>query len=403
MKRIIVVGGGFAGMWSAVSAARQLHEMQISTGKVEVMLINKDAFLGLRPRFYEKELQETRVSLKKLLDLAGVRFVEGEVTDIDIHEQNVTVQQNGLVTQFYFDRMVLAAGSQVIRPNITGLREYAYSTDSYTEAMQLDKHIKGLVNLPEQEGKYTAVVIGGGFTGLEVATEMTERLKDIARQENKESEVRVIVIERSCNIAKGYSNEARSIIENALGVLKVEVICNQSVIHLDQMGVTLESGKHIASLTTIWSGGVKANPLVASIPIDKDAADRLPVNEFLQVIGLPSIYAAGDTAVANTDEEHVTMMSCQHAVPMGKFAGHNVVCDLLGIPRTPYKQIDYVTCLDLGPWGALYTTGWDRTPVFQGEKAKELKQAIIRKINPIVYEDRDSLFQASRPAEVRLQ
>jgi NADH:ubiquinone reductase (H+-translocating) len=396
MKRIIVIGGGFAGFWSAVSASRQLNSMG-SEDQVEIMLINKDEYLGIRPRFYEKNPKDTRVPLKPLLDLAGVNLVKGEVTSIDINSRNVIIQQQGKVTSYDCDRLVLATGSQVILPDIKGLREFGFSTDTYSEAMKLENHLNSLVDIQEYEGKYTAVVIGGGFTGLEVATEMTKRMQGVA---SKESEVRVILVERSGSIGEGFNEEAKAIIEKALRDMKIEVVTNQSIVELDNSGIILESGERIPTRTAVWTGGVTANPLAETLPVLKDKLGRLPVDSFLQVRNLRGIYAAGDIAVAKTDEEHVTMMSCQHAIPMGKVAGHNAVCNLLGIPGIPYRQEEYVTCLDLGTWGGLYTNGWERNPVFQGEVAKQVKQGIMEKITPINYMDRESLYAASAPMEL---
>jgi NADH dehydrogenase FAD-containing subunit len=86
--------------------------------------------------------------------------------------------------------------------------------------------------------------------------------------------------------------------------------------------------------------------------------------------------AAGDSAWAQMDDKHVSVMSGQHGRPMGRFAGHNVVCDLLGEPMLPLRIEWYVTVLDLGPWGAVYTQGWDRNVASVGEAAKRTKQTI---------------------------
>ncbi|WP_052948055.1 NAD(P)/FAD-dependent oxidoreductase [Aneurinibacillus tyrosinisolvens] len=302
---------------------------------------------------------------------------------IDVDLQKVSVQQEGEIFDLSFDRLVFTAGSALFRPDLTGLHEYAFSTDTYRETAKLDQHIQRLPQITEQEGKYTAIIIGGGVTGIEVSTEVMERLKEIAQRENKASEARLIV-------------------EKALHDLYIEIRTNQTVRAIDSKGVTLETGERIASLTTIWSVGVKVSRLAACFPVKKDALGRLIVDPFLQVEGLPGIFAAGDTASAKTDDVHVSMMSCQHAIPQGKLAGHNVVCDLLGMKGIPYRQEEYVTCLDLGAWGALYTKGWERIPVSSGQEAKKIKQMINRMISPSEYKKRDDLFASSRPVEFRM-
>jgi NADH dehydrogenase len=103
----------------------------------------------------------------------------------------------------------------------------------------------------------------------------------------------------------------------------------------------------------------------------------LIVDRDLRVKGIASVFAAGDVACAATDDDgHFTMMSCQHALTLGKCAGYNVVADLLGSPTLPYSQSKYVTCLDLGNWGAVYTEGWNREVKREGEIAKLIKRKI---------------------------
>lgn len=100
------------------------------------------------------------------------------------------------------------------------------------------------------------------------------------------------------------------------------------------------------------------------------------MDAYLRVTGVPDVYAAGDTASALAEEGHYTTQSCQHAQPMGKFAGHNVAADLLGTDPLPFTPDPYGVCLDLGPAGAVVTQGWDRTVQMTGEGAKSLKRDI---------------------------
>ncbi|MGM0854737.1 MAG: NAD(P)/FAD-dependent oxidoreductase [Bacillota bacterium] len=397
MKRIVIICGGFAGVWSAISAARQLHELQIEENEVEVVLVNRDSYFGVRPRFYEENPQNLRIPLNQVLDPIGVRIMQGEVRSINTDSHKVTVQENEELVDLPYDRLVFAAGSQLVVPNITGLREHAFSVDTYQDALKLDQHINGLADLPNVEGKYTAVVVGAGFTGIEIAAEMTSRLKKIAKRENKETEVRVILVDRNSVVGPELGENPRPIIEQALRDMDVEVYTNETVRSIDGEGVTLQSECRISALTTIWSAGVKASPLAAQFSVEKDGLGRLPVDAYLKVKGLPSVFTAGDTARAKTDVNHVALMSCQHAMPQGKIAGHNVVCDLLGLEGMPYKQEQYVTCLDLGPWGALFTNGWDRIPQYQGEEAKKIKMNINQSvIYPPLSGNREDLFEASK-------
>jgi NADH dehydrogenase len=121
---------------------------------------------------------------------------------------------------------------------------------------------------------------------------------------------------------------------------------------------------------------MRASPLTAQIPVERDRLGRLPVDDYLRVIGIDNVFAAGDAALARMDDNHMSVMSCQHGRPMGRYAGYNVASDLLGEPMMPLRIPWYVTVLDLGPAGAVYTEGWDRQVVAQGDEAKATKQII---------------------------
>jgi len=132
---------------------------------------------------------------------------------------------------------------------------------------------------------------------------------------------------------------------------------------------------------------------------ERDRHGRLVVNEFMQAVGLKNVFAAGDAAVCKTDGAHPTVMSCQFARPMGRFAGHNVIADLFDRPMLPLHIDWYVTVLDLGAWGALYTTGWDRQVSTTGSAAKATKMTINReRIYPPLTGHAADLFAAAAPA-----
>jgi NADH dehydrogenase len=158
----------------------------------------------------------------------------------------------------------------------------------------------------------------------------------------------------------------------------VETRLNVRVTSVDANTVTLSSGEIIPAQTVVWCGGMRASPVVQTIDVGRDRLGRLHVDRFMRLAGATDIFAAGDVASCVVDGEHSTVMSCQFARPMGRFAGNNVVADLLGQPMLPLEIDWYVTVLDLGSWGALHTVGWDRQLHASGAAAKATKQIINR-------------------------
>src|SRR5215510_7926298 len=151
-KRILVLGGGFAGLWSAVGAARKLDEIGQGPDAVEVTLVNRDAFHCIRARNYEPDLTPVRAPLDDVLGPIGVRRVEGEVADIDSTGQAVTVTTAGGQQTLFYDRLVCALGSQLLRPPIAGLAEHTFDVYTYHSAAKLSDHLQSLPGHPESAG-----------------------------------------------------------------------------------------------------------------------------------------------------------------------------------------------------------------------------------------------------------
>ena len=149
-----------------------------------------------------------------------------------------------------------------------------------------------------------------------------------------------------------------------------------------------------------WFGAPACRPIRSRRGFRRsdDKFGRLTVDPFLKIVGMEAEFAAGDVASFPIDGAHACVMSCQHGRPMGRFAGHNVACDLLGEPMLPLRIDWYTTILDLGPWGALYTQGWDRQVVAVGAVAKRTKQTINRdRIYPPRSRERRAILDAAAP------
>ena len=397
-KQILVLGGGFAGLWSALGAARKLDELGADTDAAQVTLVNRDAYHSIRVRNYETDLSGVRVPLDDVLEPVGVRRVEGEVAGIDLGTQRVVVATRGGAERLPYDRLVFALGSQLARPNVPGLPEHAFDVDTYEGGARLEAHLQALPHRPASPGRFTVVVVGAGLTGIEAATEMPARLRAILERARIAERGRVILADHQPRIGSDMGDFARPVIEEALATLGVETRVGISVRSVSPDGLALDSGEKIAAATVIWCGGMRANPLTRLFPVEHDRLGRIPVDEFLRVKGVANLFAAGDVAVGMMDERHASVMSCQHGRPMGRFAGYNAACDLFGQPMLPLRIDWYVTVLDLGGWGALYTEGWDRQVVAKGEAAKKTKQTInCQRIYPPMTRNRREILDAAAP------
>jgi NADH dehydrogenase len=398
VKRILVLGSGFAGLWSAVGAARKLDELGYGPDAVEKTLVNRDGFHSIRVRNYEADLTQVRVPLDDVLGPVGVQRVEGEVSGIDLAGETVAVTTASGQLTLPYDRLVFALGSQLLRPNVAGLAEYGFDVDTYNGGARLNTHLQSLPRRPESPGRFTVVVVGAGLTGIEAATEMPEKLRAILARANLNRPFRVILADRNPQVSSDMGESARPVIEEALAALGIETRLGIDVVSISPAGMTLKSGEEIPAATVVWCAGMRANPLTGLFPVERDRWGRIPVDEFMRVKGVAKAFAAGDVAWAMMDDRHASVMSCQHGRPMGRFAGHNVVCDLFGLPMLPLHVAWYVTVLDLGPWGAVYTEGWDRHVVTKGAVAKKTKQLVnCHRIYPPLKRNRQEILAAAAP------
>ena len=371
-QHILIIGAGFGGVWSALGAARLLDKNDRHDVQISVLAPRPE--LRIRPRFYEAQVHTMQAPLSPLFAAVGVNFIEGTADSIDENARQVTYRDlAGNATNVQYDRLVLAAGSRLNRPPMEGI-EHVFDVDQIEDATRLEAHIHALKSLPDSPARNTVVVAGGGFTGIETATEMPARLREAL---GDTANIRVVVVDRGPQIAASMGDGIRPSIIEASKELGIEWILNTSVASVDTGGVTLADGQRIESSTVIWTIGFRANPLTEQVSGTRDPQGRLHVDGTLKVKGQTDVFAAGDVAYAATDDlGNVAAMSCQHAIALGRYAGNNVAADLIGVAPMTYSQPKYVTCLDLGAWGAVYTEGWDRQLKLVGQEAKDLKHQI---------------------------
>jgi NADH:ubiquinone reductase (H+-translocating) len=393
---VVVIGSGFAGLWAALGAARRLDELGVPPGTVDITVLSARPFHDIRVRNYEADLSACRIPLADVLDPVGIAHIATEVPAIDTDARALTTSSG---VTYGYDRLVLAAGSHVVKPAVPGLREFGFDVDTYDGAVRLQHHLRRLADGPAemlQAGAATVVVVGAGLTGIEAACELPSRLRTLFAHDGVAP--RVVLVDHNPLVGSDMGASARPVIEQALSDNGVETRMGLSIAEVSKDGVSLSSGEQLKAATVLWCAGMRASPLSEQIPVTRDRLGRIPVDDHLRVIGMPSMFAAGDVAAARMDDEHLSVMSCQHGRPMGRYAGYNVISDLLGEPMLTLRIPWYVTVLDLGPAGAVYTEGWDRVVVANGAAAKATKQTInTRRIYPPLTGNRADLLRAAAP------
>ncbi|WP_206244409.1 NAD(P)/FAD-dependent oxidoreductase [Novosphingobium terrae] len=393
-QTILVAGSGFAGVWAVLAAARAIA-LAGREEHIDLIMVAPQPRLAIRPRFYEAVLDNMEPDVSELLKVVGARFIDGIVETIGTETREAAILRgDGTQQTIRWDRFVLATGSRVAIPPIPGLAEHAFTVDQLDQARQLDAHIKALPDLTDTPARQTVVVAGGGFTGLEAATELHERLRVMFPSHKPH----VVIVDPAQQIGAEFGAEAGQTVRDALAEIGIEQRPGVRLSAVDAGGAQLSDGSRIEAATVVWAAGVRAHPLAAQIPGEHDAAGRVIGDSFLHAPAAPGVFVTGDTVKAATDDAgNFNLMTCQHGLSLGRVAGYNAAAELVGLPLHPYSQPKYVTCLDLGAWGAMYTEGWDRQVRLTRAEGKKLKQ----EINGVwIYPpaaDRDAAFAVAHP------
>jgi NADH:ubiquinone reductase (H+-translocating) len=375
--KILVIGGGFAGFWAAVAARR------IAGSRVEVTLVSREPVLEIRPRLYEARPETLAVALLPLLRKVDVGFVRGEAIGLDAAAKTVTLAAGDRLA---YDRLVVATGSRMRRPPVPGA-EAAFSVDTQADAIAFDRRLReiaGDVTAP------TIAVVGAGFTGIELALELRDRL--VAHGANGAAErLRIVLIDRVETVGPELGPGPRPQIETALAAAGVELRLGAIVRALAADRVSFDDGSVLAADAVMLATGMAASPFAGQVPGARDALGRVVVDNALRVPAAPEVFVAGDAAAADTGDGHRTLQSCQHAGQLGRVAGENAARDLVGLSPLPYTQLRYVTCLDLGRSGAVISQGWERRVEKTGSEGKAVKRWINTKL---IYPPADGTAEA---------
>lgn len=362
MKKLVILGAGFAGVWAALGARRLASKLG---ERLEITIIAKTNFLGIRPRFYEDNLEHHAVDLSKIFLDLNILTVNDRVTAIDTKSKLVTTEKSS----FTYDGLINALGSEIQIPSMSQDAPI-FSIDNFNQAQEF----KRFLNSVSLKGCLRIAIAGAGFTGIEFAMELPKRLRAMGCKQFE-----ISLVERNSHVGPEFGPKARKKIEEALKSEGIKVYTGVSISKNSTGAVILSDGTKILSQALVWTGGVKPSSLSREISQKLDNSSRILVDEFLQVPDCENVWAAGDVAAPLVDGKNRSAMSCQHAIPQGKIAGYNAAAKLLGFAQIKYRQELYVVCLDLGDWGALVTSGWRRDRVLaSGPDAKPVKVMINR-------------------------
>ncbi|MDH3283610.1 MAG: NAD(P)/FAD-dependent oxidoreductase [Acidobacteriota bacterium] len=336
--RIVILGGGYAGAYCAQALERALRGRD-----ADVLLLDRNNFFVFYPLLVEAgtgslEPRHTVVEIRAFL--RRTRFKMAEVLEVDPDDRRVTYRIAGVqkVESARFDHLVVALGSVTRLPDVPGLARYGYQLKSLTDAVALrDRGIQLLEAAeasPHEESRQSLlhlVVVGGNFTGAEVAGEFQIFLKRATRRYPSLSpqDIRVTLIERAERILGALSPDMSAYAARKLRSRGIDVRLGVTVSEIGPDTVTLSNGECLPAATVVWCAGIVPNPLVERLPLPRDEQGYIACEHDLRVKGFDNVWAVGD--VANNPEPGGAPYpaTAQQAVRQGAHLAENLrrVCE----------------------------------------------------------------------------
>jgi NADH:ubiquinone reductase (non-electrogenic) len=359
--RIVIVGGGFGGLFTALDVA----------GEGEVTLVTTDDHFLLTPMLYEYlsgEVEAWHIApqYKELLD-EKIRFIQGAVTDIDFGAREVTVA--GRVRRLPYDVLVVAVGGITNFWNIEGADKYSIPFRKIRHADDLRKRmVETLDHIPpdaapqDARSAATFAVVGAGASGVELSTKMADLLRDAFKRRNLKGEPRVLIIEMGDTVVPGMGDELRSYVEKALTEARVEVHTQTRVRRVTEDGLTFEhegAETYVKAAAVVWTAGVRVNPLVDKLEVAKDKRGLILIEPTLQLREHSEVFALGDIAYVENASPQLAG-TAQLAFQEASLVGRNIRALLEGKPlqTKPFEEL-----------GEAVSLGTERAAVLAGGKA----------------------------------
>ena len=347
LNRIVIAGGGFAGL----AAAQYLDRMVARHSEIEVTLIARENFILFTPMLHEVaagDLYPSDVANPLRRILRHVKVIQADVEEVDLSAKKLRCS-HGLERaerEFHFDHLLLALGSETNFFDLPGVREWSTTMKNLNDAALLRNRMVALLeeasltsDASMRRELLTFVCAGGGFAGVETTGAVNDFVRETARYypELSEDDIRVVVVHLGDVLLPELGEELGRYTQRKLTARKVEVITRTAVASYDGATVRLNDGSAIPARTLIWTAGVTPSAVISALPVAKERG-RIRVEETLAVAGVDGLWAAGDCAAVpdgTTGKFHPP--TAQHGQRQGRLAAKNIEAAMFGQPLAPFR------------------------------------------------------------------
>ncbi|MEU6278456.1 NAD(P)/FAD-dependent oxidoreductase [Streptomyces populi] len=356
--RILIVGGGYVGMYTALRLQRQLKP-ELKRGEVEITVVSPDPYMTYQPFLPEAAAgsispRHVVVPLRRVLDRC--RIVIGEVRSVDHAKRTATLttlateEEGAGAEQITYDELVLAPGSVSRALPIPGLAEYAIGFKTVEEAIGLRNHVIEQMDIASstrdpaiRDAALTFVFVGGGYAGVEALGELEDMARYTARYylNIKPEDMKWILVEASDRILPEVGEEMGRYTVSQLRRRNIEVRLETRLDSCADRVAVLSDGARFPTRTVVWTAGVKPHPLLAATDLPLNERGRIKCTPRLTVDGVTHAWAAGDAAAVpdvTAEPGKETAPNAQHAVRQAKVLGDNIAHALRGEPLETYSH-----------------------------------------------------------------
>jgi demethylphylloquinone reductase len=345
MTRICILGGGFAGLYTAL----RLHQMDWGEVDHEIILVDKSDRFVFTPLLYELLTQEmaTWEVAPTFLDLCqgtDIQFRQAVVQSIDLSRQEVQLLNNNDANQetttLPYDRLVLAMGGETPLGGVPGVEQYGIPFRNLADVSRLEKRLRELEN--SDQDKIRVAIVGAGYSGVELACKLADRLGDRGR---------LRLIEMGDKILAPAPDFNRTAAQKALSQKEVWIDLETSVNEVTAQTISLKFKEQIDEIPVdivLWTVGNKVSPAIAALELARNQRGQLKTLPTLQTIDKSTVYALGDLAEILDQKGKVVNATAQSAIQQADFAAWNIWADLTGRSLLPFKYKDLGEMMALG-------------------------------------------------------
>jgi demethylphylloquinone reductase len=344
--RIVILGGGFGGLYTALRLSQLPWESQ---QKPEIVLVDQSDRFLFSPLLYELltgELQTWEIAppFAELLQGTGVRFYQAVVSGIDIDQQRVQLQDG---PEIPYDKLVLALGGETPLDMVSGGTSYAHPFRSVTDAYFLEERLRILEE--SDADKVRVAIVGAGYSGVELACKLADRLGERGR---------LRLIEVSDQILRTSPEFNREAAKKALDARGVFIDLETKVESISPDTISLEYKNQVDTIPVdlvIWTVGTRVAPVVRSLPLKQNQRHQISTTSTLQVLDHPEIFALGDLADCCDAEGQQVPATAQAALQQADYTAWNIWASLSQRPLLPFRYQKLGEVMVLGTDNATLT------------------------------------------------